>query len=112
MKALKAVVVIMGVLIVAGVALIVVTLAKRMAPEPPATAAAPARTPDRQQAFGEIAARLPPGYAPVEMIAEGDRLMVRLAAEGEDSRILVIDLRTGSLLGTVVLERQLAPARP
>lgn len=125
MKALKTLVVFMGVLIVVGTGVVAYTVVKRgLAPERAAEPAKPpahtdhtdvARAPaavDRLPAFGELTARLPPGYAPVEMTAEGDRLMVRLEAAGRDPRILVLDLRTGRTLGSIVLEREAAGATP
>ena len=53
--------------------------------------------------FGEATVTIPVGFAPVETRAEGDRMLLRLEGPGHAARILVIDLRTGRALGTVVL---------
>ena len=50
---------------------------------------------------------LPAGTEIVETRAEGNRLILRLGGStGEPERILVVDLTTGRLLGTLVLERE------
>ena len=110
MKALKVSVVLMGVLILAGLAVVAITVARRgSAPTAPAESSrlapplAPPMAGTAPAGFGEATVTIPAGFAPVETRAEGDRLLIRLEGPGHAARILVIDLRTGRALGTVVL---------
>ena len=114
MKALKVSVVLMGVLILVGLAVVAITVARRgSAPPVPAESArgaGPAVSPPLAGAapagFGEATVTIPAGFAPVETRAEGDRMLIRLEGPGHAARILVIDLRTCHTLGTVVLAPQ------
>jgi len=108
MKALKVSVVLMGVLILAGLAVVAITVAKRGGAPPAETAriappVAPPLAGAAPAGFGEATVTIPAGFAPVETRAEGDRMLIRLEGPGHAARILVIDLRTGHALGTVVL---------
>lgn len=88
MLALKALVIGMGVLIVAGVAVIGVTLISRMSP-----------------AAGPIASVLldePPGTRIVASTLAPDRLAVTLQGGGPD-RVVLIDTKAGRVLGHVGL---------
>ncbi len=88
MRALKVLVVVMGIVIIAGLAVVAVTVVKRMggAAEKPGT-------------FETATLSVPSGCRVVEMVPAGERLVLRLG-EGERCRgILVVDLKTGALLG-------------
>ena len=88
MLALKALVIGMGVLIVAGVAVIGVTLVNRMSP-----------------AAGPIASLLlnePPGTRIAGSALAPDRLAVTLQGGGPD-RIVLVDIKAGRVLGRVGL---------
>jgi len=92
MRALKALVIVMGVLIVAGTAVVIVTVGKRVSQ---AGRAAP----------GSVAASLalPPGCKVAEMTTIGDRLALRLEGEGDCRQILLVDPATASITGHIGL---------
>ncbi|MCZ6483844.1 MAG: hypothetical protein ACE10M_07480 [Alphaproteobacteria bacterium] len=110
MQALKALVIILGVMIVAGIAVIGVTIYHRTtnlvnSPVPGSTEPA-VRTgfgPGFGPGFGRVALDLPPGSRVVEMTAEGDRLILRLRLADGGWRILILDMATGKRLGTFEL---------
>ena len=91
-QALKGLVVAMGVLIVAGVAVIVVTIANRMA----------AMSAARAERTGAIALAVPRGSTVAETIADGDRLVLRLDTP-EGPRVVVVDLGEGAVEATISL---------
>ncbi len=107
MKALKSLVIGMGVLIVAGLGVIVVTLYNR--------ASGPGETPgdrgvDRGveaaagaplAAFGTARLGLPAGSAVLGMNAADGRLLLRARLPNEGEWIYVIDLATGATLGKI-----------
>jgi hypothetical protein len=108
MRALKALVIVMGILILAGLAAVAFTVARRAgapADEPVATGTPPgisapaagAGTP----AFGTVQVPLADGYAYDGATAEGGRLLVRLRGRDGRGRIVVLDLATGRRLGIV-----------
>ena len=97
MRALKALVIGMGVLLIAGVVALVVVMAGRIAGKAPAPTAAVPR------GFGHAAAEIPAGAAVVSTVAVGDRLVVHLALEDGTPRLLVLDPGTGTVLGTIDL---------
>ncbi len=90
MLALKALVIGMGVLIVAGIAAIGVTLVNRMSPQ-----------------SGPIASLTldePPGTRIIATSLAPDRMAITLQGGGPD-RIALVDTKTGHLLGHVALAR-------
>ena len=89
MQALKFLVVGMGVLIVAGITVVVVTIAGRGGIERPG--------------FGTVRVALPQGNAVVETAVSGDRIVLRLRGADGGQRLLLIDAGTGKALGTVEL---------
>lgn len=105
MQALKALVIVMGVLIVIGTTVVVVTIYNRMqtlgeaAPEPAAAPAASAPLP----VFREAPVALPDGCRVVEMVPAGERLLLRLGSIARCNRILVLDLGSGAVLGSFEL---------
>jgi flagellar basal body-associated protein FliL len=88
MRALLVAVVVMGVLILAGVAIIVVTIISR--------AAAPGATP-AQALLDE-----PAGTRIANIAASPDRVAVQLQGGGAD-RVAVIDTRTGRVIARIAL---------
>lgn len=104
MRALKALVIVMGVLIVAGTAVVGYTIVKRStvpATPMPAAGSAVAKTP-----FGPVELALPPGARILRTDAEGGRLLVELELPGGGRRVLVVDLASGALVGTIDLKPQ------
>ena len=93
---LKVLVIVMGLLIVAGFVVIAAEIARRMstpnAARPPASGTA--------SGFNERIA-LPPGARVVSMNAIGDRLVVHIETQGGPSAAYIVDPRNGALLGTV-----------
>jgi hypothetical protein len=103
MRALKLLVVVMGVLLVGGTAALIIAIidrASHRAATPPAPVAG--------RGFDRTVIDLPAGARVLGSEAVGDRLAVRIAlAEGGEALIL-IDPRSGARLGTI----ELRPAAP
>ena len=91
MRGLKALVIVMGVLILAGTAVVIATIARRVS-----QSGSPA---------GPVAAtlRLPPGCRVAEMTPIGDRLALRLDGDGDCRQILLVDPGTGAVTGHIGL---------
>jgi hypothetical protein len=89
MQALKFLVVGMGVLIFAGLIVVVVTIVSRGGIERPG--------------FGTARVALPPGNAVVETAVSGDRIVLRLRGADGGQRLLLIDAATGKAQGTIEL---------
>ena len=92
MRALKALVIIMGVLIVAGTGVVIYLVAKRVGQS-------------GRLAAGPVAASLalPAGCTVAEMTALGERLALRLAGEGDCRQILLVDPASGAVTGHIGL---------
>ena len=115
MQALKALIIGMGLLILAGFGVVGVTLYNRAtAPEdsggkaesagdaaPDAATGAGAETKAPLPSFGLARLGLPAGSRVVETTAEGGRLMLRVRDPAGAETIHVIDLATGARLGTI-----------
>ena len=89
MRALLAAVIVMGVLIVVGVATLVVTVVRRLSVSPVQTA---------------LSVDEPAGTRMVGVTGAGDRLAVLLQGGGPD-RILLLDPRSGQVVGHIGLAR-------
>lgn len=96
MKPLVALVIIMGVLIVAGIVVIVVTIVSRMSGD--RTANSPVAT---QFAVADLA--VPAGCQVMETTTAADRLILRLGTGERCNQVLIVDMSTGKLLGTLRL---------
>ena len=90
---LKVLVIVMGLLIVAGFIVIAAEIARRMST--PDAARSPAA-----KSFSERIA-LPAGARVVSMTTAGDRLIVHVETQGGPAFAYVVDPRNGALLGTV-----------
>lgn len=118
MQALKALVIIMGVLIVVGTTVVVVTIYNRMNPPgegvvgaattapAPAPVQAPVPVPSPLAEFAPASVPVPDGCRVVEMVPAGERLLLRLGSIPRCNRILVLDLNSGRLLGSIDLVPQ------
>jgi hypothetical protein len=93
MAALKVLVVVLGLLIVVGIAAIIYGVATRL--DLKSGASAPVA--------GRIA--LPAGGKIVDMTAAGDRLVLRVALPDATERLLVVDLAHGRQIGALELVR-------
>lgn len=122
MQALKAVVIILGVLIVLGTTVVIVTIYNRVSNRgdeaPPRTAqptqAMQSAQPDRPElaSFGTTEVTIPDGCRVMEMVPEGERLLLRLGSIARCNRILVVDLRSGALLGSIDLASPQTESQP
>ena len=98
MRGLKALVIGLGVLIAVGLIVIAVTIANRMTTEPePAPAAATLSV----DGFGSARVTIPAGARIVETATGDGRMVLRIHLVDGRAQILVIDLATGRLAGTV-----------
>ena len=96
MKGLLALVIVMGVLIVAGLIVVVVTIAMRLSGWGADAASARA-------GFETLNLPVPPGCQVMEMVAADDRLILRLGSGERCNQIMVVDTASGRHLGTVRL---------
>ena len=107
MQALKTLVIVLGILILAGLGLVGYVLVKRGlnsgGPEPVPRAAAPvaAETP-----YGPVAIDLPAGAKIASTRVSGGRLVVELAMPNGTERVLTLGLADGKLIGTIDLKPQ------
>jgi hypothetical protein len=103
MRALKVLVIVMGVLLVAGIIALGFAVQYRMNhPRPaPATAAAPAIGPAAVP--NAMTIDLPQGARVVGAEASGDRLVVRVELAAGSEELIVVNLATGLPIATVTL---------
>jgi hypothetical protein len=98
MRALKVLVVVMGVMLVGGTALLVAAIVDRASRRTAQIAAPPGR------GFERTVATLPAGARVLAAELAGDRIMVRLAlAEGGEA-LMLLDAASGAPLGTIELQ--------
>ena len=93
MRALKAAVIVMGVLIVVGTATLAVLIVQRLGSAGSEASARPATVLDE-----------PAGTRIAGIASSGDRLAVQLQGGGVD-RVVVIDLHSGAIAGRIALAR-------
>jgi uncharacterized protein DUF6476 len=98
-QALKVLVVIMGLMILAGLTLLGAIVASRMAHRPPVPA-------ESATAFSGAPIDLPAGARVATIRIGGDRLVVDIVFADGNHQLLVIDLGTGRRLGTIPLNLQ------
>ncbi|HYM30063.1 MAG TPA: DUF6476 family protein [Candidatus Cybelea sp.] len=101
-RLLKGIVIGLGVLIIAGVVVIFVTIANRM-PHARATVAPNGTVIEPPANFGERKLSLPVGSRLVEIRPDGERLILRLRQVGGNEQIMVISMQTGERLGLIDL---------
>jgi Family of unknown function (DUF6476) len=102
MRALKIVVVVMGVMLVAGTVALVMAIASRLGHLSPGT---PPVSPPMASAID-----LPAGARVIASEASGDRLVVRIALAGGGEELLVFNLANGAPIATITLRA--TPASP
>ena len=105
MRALKGLVIGMGVVILIGFAVVVVALIERAerAPSTPAQSAPSTVQRPSPGVFGDVAVALPLGAQVVGTATDAGRLIVHLRLADGNARVLVIDLATGRRLGAIRL---------
>ncbi|QQS13398.1 MAG: hypothetical protein IPK81_03885 [Rhodospirillales bacterium] len=95
--------VVMGVMIVAGLAVIAVELVRRMSATAPAAGAV--ATPPREavalRGFGAVDVAIPEGARVESVAADGGRVVAHVRARDGASMAYVVDAGTGALLGIV-----------
>ena len=101
MQSIKALVIFMGLLILAGLGLLVYGLVSQVS-----EVAGPggAVAPDAPGGFDDVDIPLPTGCSVVEARIDGDRLIVRTDEPDSNEpcqKIIIIDLRSGEVLGRV-----------
>ncbi|MEQ9333662.1 hypothetical protein [Thalassobaculum sp.] len=105
--AVKVAAAVMAIMIVVGIGVLGVTVAKRVggagdkeagAQPAVAVAAAPPRV------FGEVALQLPPRARILDMAMDQRRLVLHLQLAGRDKALMVVDLENGRRLGLIRLE--------
>jgi len=96
MRGLKTLVIVMGVMLVAGVAGLVVAITTRLAHRAPAPAAA----------FSAPPIMLPHGSKIETMSIGSDRIVLQVDLVDGTVQLIVIDLASGRQLGTIPLQEQ------
>jgi len=114
MRAVKILVAAMGVLIVAGMGLLIYGVMQTSGklgadkasppPPPPASASATAAPASSAEPFGAVALGEPEGSHIAHMTSDGQgRLLLGVSGGGQPDRVLVIDATQGRRLGTIGL---------
>lgn len=103
--ALKAAVIIMGILIIAGMAFLVYGLSVGLHKDPDADDESfmEAPSPTTLTRFGDINVDLPDGAQVDDYKIQGDRLIVSISVLGGGTKLIIVDLASGSRLGTITL---------
>ncbi|MEX0695926.1 MAG: hypothetical protein WD099_00120 [Dongiaceae bacterium] len=99
MQALKALVIVMGLLIVVGVVAVAATISYRLGRL--ADSAAPAVA--GPGGFAAVELAIPEGCRAVEAAPAGERLVLRLGDGRQCNRVLIVDMNSGALLGRLDL---------
>ena len=104
--AVKVASVVMALMIVVGLGVLGVTVARRAggagsSDAQGAPVAAPVLPPT---AFGEVALQLPPRARILDMATDQRRLVLHLQLAGRDKALMVVDLETGRSLGLIRLQ--------
>ncbi|HKX10838.1 MAG TPA: DUF6476 family protein [Stellaceae bacterium] len=102
MRALKVLVAVMGVLLIAGIAVVIVTIMSRLTQKAVPTAPAPAHL----ASFGNATVMLPPDALVMEVQGAGDRILLRLDLKDGTEMLLVLDAATGTELGRIKLDHE------
>ncbi|CCG40681.1 hypothetical protein [Magnetospirillum molischianum] len=103
MKALKALVIFLGVLIVAGVGLVIYGVSSKVGPKstPPVTTGA--TTALSSTNFGSVDVALPKGATIEQVFAAGNHIIVRIGTDkGIADRLIVLDPARGQVTGSFV----------
>ncbi len=107
MRALKLLVVVMGILLIAGFAVVVVTIMSRMTQR--GTPAAPATAATHPAPFGQTTVTLPADSLVMEVQGAGDRILLRLDLKDGTEMLVVLDAVTGTELGRIKLDHENSP---
>jgi hypothetical protein len=108
MQAIKALVIGLGILIVAGIALLAYAFYARVTdPEfkvmkAERQQASAARASQRSEGFGQASLSLPEGCSVVEMQPDGKWLYLRIGPAGPCERVVIVDPLSGRVQGSLV----------
>lgn len=103
--AVKVAAAVMAVMIVVGIGVLGVTVARRAGGAGATDAARPVATPlAPPTAFGEVSLQLPPRARVLDMAMDQRRLVLHLQLAGRDKALMVVDLESGRSLGLIRLE--------
>jgi hypothetical protein len=103
MQALKALVIIMGVLIFAGMGLLVYGLMTRVTQDDEVSQVSADHRP-APQAFGDVEYNLPAGASVAGVSVDNGRAVVHVRLPGGGAEIRVFDLATGAVKGRIRLK--------
>jgi len=98
LRLIKIAIVVMGLMLLAGAAIIVSEIVKRSSPDRSPAVEAPAAA---SSPFGETEIRLPAGSRVIDRAVDGGRLVLFLENATGGQQALVIDLSTGGRLGSI-----------
>ena len=98
MRALKVLVIVLGVMIVAAAGLVVYGIVNKLGDLAVADRGA-------SRSFGERTVELPPGAEVKTFVVEAGRLVIHLILAEGGERLLILDLETGQQLGTIMLQK-------
>ena len=109
MRWLKGLVIGMGILILVGLTVVVLTVIKRAStPAQPETSinlsAGPATGSTSTPRFGDTSIAIPPGAVTEAVISESSRLIVRLRLPNGKTAMLLIEAATGRKIGLITLD--------
>ena len=106
MRALKVLVVVLGVLLVVGFTVVTITIMRRIGerPAPAAPEAAAHLAP-----FGTTGVTLPGDALVMEVQGAGDRILLWLDLADGSQMLLVLDAATGTELGRIRLDHEKSP---
>ncbi|MGY8960407.1 MAG: hypothetical protein ACKVKG_12980 [Alphaproteobacteria bacterium] len=99
MRALKTIVVVMAILIVAGLALLAYGLVTRLSGSTEEPASRP--TPADHSAFGDVETVLPPNGRVMGMAVDSGRAIIRVETPDGGQSLMVFDLDNGAALGVI-----------
>ena len=113
MQPLKGLVIVMGILIAVGMAVVGYTIVKRAGDagalrhvRVAAERSAALSAVEPAAPYGPVSVALPPGARILRAMPAGRRLIVELGLADGGERILVLELENGALLGTIDLKAQ------
>jgi hypothetical protein len=105
MRGLKGLVIGMGVFIVVGLTVVIVTVIKRQGSEGPSSMQSPAGVSvPVEHGFGEKRIQISKGAKVLGTIIDGNRLVVRLDLSGGGQALLLVDITTGQQIGLIRLD--------
>ena len=105
MRGLKGLVIGMGVFIVVGLTVVIVTVIKRQGSEGPSAMQSLAGVSvPVEHGFGEKRIQISKGAKVLETIIDGNRLVVRLDLSGGGQALLLVDITTGQQIGLIRLD--------